>query len=284
MAETAPDTEIVGIIDADYVVDSSWLKDLVPFFADQDVGLVQAPQDHRDGKLSFMHAAMNSEYSGFFDIGMVERNEVNAIIMHGTMCLVRHAALVTAGRWSSDTICEDSDLGLSVMELGWRAHYTTRRYGRGQLPQDYAAFRTQRARWAGGAVQIIKKHWRQFLPGARQLDHDQKREVIVGWLAWLGAETVAVASAILNLIWAPFVALQLVVIPDTLLTLPILAAFLVSIVHLLSSYRLRVAVSYREDVWRNGRVHVRSVDGCKCSPEGRYFRPQSLLPSNEERR
>ncbi len=45
---TAVDAEIIGVIDADYVVQPDWLKDLVPAFADPRVGLVQAPQDHRD--------------------------------------------------------------------------------------------------------------------------------------------------------------------------------------------------------------------------------------------
>jgi hypothetical protein len=210
------------------------------------VGLIQAPQDHRDGDRSLMHSAMNAEYAGFFDIGMVERNEVNAIIVHGTMCLIRRTALEAAGGWSSDTICEDSDLGLTIMELGWRAHYTNRRYGWGLLPQDYLAFRTQRSRWAGGAVQIVRKHWRQFLPGVGRLDRDQKREFIFGWLSWFGAEIIAVAAAILNLIWVPFVAFKVVVIPDVLLTLPILTAFFVSFVHFACSYQLRVAVPYRQ--------------------------------------
>jgi cellulose synthase/poly-beta-1,6-N-acetylglucosamine synthase-like glycosyltransferase/exo-beta-1,3-glucanase (GH17 family) len=246
MAETAADAEIIGVIDADYVVDPQWLKHLVPGFADPEVGLIQAPQDHRDGDRSQIHAAMNAEYAGFFDIGMVERNEVNAIIVHGTMCLIRRTAMAAAGGWSSDTICEDSDLGLTILERGWRAHYTNRRYGWGLLPQDYEAFRTQRARWAGGAVQIVKKHWRQFLPGASLLNHDQKREFIFGWLNWFGAEIVAVAAALLNLIWVPFVAFKVVAIPDVLLTLPIVAAFLVSLIHFVCSYRLRVAVSYRQ--------------------------------------
>jgi cellulose synthase/poly-beta-1,6-N-acetylglucosamine synthase-like glycosyltransferase/exo-beta-1,3-glucanase (GH17 family) len=246
MTNTASDADIIGVIDADYVVDPQWLRDLVPGFSDPEVGLIQAPQDHRDGDRSFIHAAMNAEYAGFFDIGMVERNEVNAIIVHGTMCLIRRTAMEGAGGWSSDTICEDSDLGLTIMELGWRAHYTNRRYGWGLLPQDYLAFTTQRARWAAGAVQIVKKHWRQFLPGASRLDHDQKREFIFGWLTWFGAEIIAVAAAMLNLIWVPFVVFQLVVIPDVLLTLPILAAFFVSLIHFVSSYRLRVGVPYRQ--------------------------------------
>src|SRR4051812_3776878 len=52
MDRTAADAEIIGIIDADYVVQPDWLKDLVPVFADPRVGLVQAPQDHRDGDRS----------------------------------------------------------------------------------------------------------------------------------------------------------------------------------------------------------------------------------------
>src|ERR1700724_1052497 len=146
MERTAADAEIIGVIDADYVVDPDWLKDLVPSFADPEVGLIQAPQDHRDGDRSLIHAAMNAEYAGFFDIGMVERNEFNAIIVHGTMCLIRRTAMEAAGSWSSDTICEDSDLGLSIMELGWRAHYTNHRYGWGQLRQIYPRIRVQRAR------------------------------------------------------------------------------------------------------------------------------------------
>ncbi len=101
LAHTAPDAEIIGTIDADYVVDPDWLKDLVPLFADPRVGFVQSPQDHRDGDRSLMHAAMNAEYAGFFDIGMVQRNEFNAIVMHGTMCLIRRAAIekrLAAGR------------------------------------------------------------------------------------------------------------------------------------------------------------------------------------------
>jgi cellulose synthase/poly-beta-1,6-N-acetylglucosamine synthase-like glycosyltransferase/exo-beta-1,3-glucanase (GH17 family) len=246
MAETAGDAEIIGIIDADYVVDPAWLSDLVPGFSDPEVGLIQAPQDHRDGGRSELHAAMNAEYAGFFDIGMVERNEVNAIIVHGTMCLIRRTALAAAGGWSSDTICEDSDLGLTILELGWRAHYTNRRYGWGLLPQDYLAFKTQRARWAGGAVQIVKKHWRRFLPGTSRLDRDQKREFIFGWLNWFGAEIIAVAAALLNLVWVPFVAFKVVAIPDALLTLPIFSAFLVSLIHFVCSYRLRVGVPYRQ--------------------------------------
>jgi exo-beta-1,3-glucanase (GH17 family)/cellulose synthase/poly-beta-1,6-N-acetylglucosamine synthase-like glycosyltransferase len=244
MDRTAADAEIIGIIDADYVVQPDWLKDLVPVFADPRVGLVQAPQDHRDGGRSLMHYIMNGEYAGFFDIGMVQRNEANAIIVHGTMCLIRRAAMDMAGGWAGDTICEDTDLGLAIIEHGWLTHYTNQRYGHGLLPDTYEAFKKQRHRWAYGGFQIVKKHWRRFLPGASRLTPDQRREFALGWLNWLGAESLGVLVAILNLIWVPIVAFADIAIPDRILTLPIIAAFVVSLVHFVALYRLRVPVKW----------------------------------------
>ncbi|MEZ5820324.1 MAG: glycosyltransferase [Bradyrhizobium sp.] len=242
MDRTAVDAEIIGIIDADYVVHPDWLKDLVPLFADPRVGLVQAPQEHRDGDRSLMHYIMNGEYAGFFDIGMVQRNEFNAIIVHGTMCLIRRAAMDMAGGWSSDTICEDTDLGLTIQQQGWLTHYTNTRYGEGLLPDTYEAFKKQRHRWAYGGFQIVKKHWRRFLPGASRLTADQRREFSLGWLNWLGAESIGVVVAILNLIWVPIVVFAEISIPDRILTLPIIASFIVSLTHFLALYRLRVKV------------------------------------------
>jgi exo-beta-1,3-glucanase (GH17 family)/cellulose synthase/poly-beta-1,6-N-acetylglucosamine synthase-like glycosyltransferase len=248
LTHTADDAEIIGVIDADYVVHPDWLKDLVPVFADRSVGLVQAPQDHRDGARSLVHRAMNGEYAGFFDVGMVQRNELNAIVVHGTMCLIRRTALASAGGWSSDTICEDTDLGLAILEAGWQAHYTDRRYGHGLLPEGFEAFKKQRHRWAYGGVQIIKKHWRRLLPGASALTREQRREFAFGWLNWLGAESIGVAVAILNLLWVPVVAFVGIAVPDQVLTLPIIATFALSLLHFVAAYRLRVAIPTREMV------------------------------------
>ncbi len=242
LSHTAADAEIIGVIDADYVVRPDWLKDLVPVFADPKVGMVQAPQDHRDGDRTVMHHAMNGEYAGFFDIGMVQRNEANAIIVHGTMCLIRRAALVSSGGWTSDTIVEDCDLGLLVLEHGWQIHYTNRRYGHGLLPDTFEAYKKQRYRWAYGGLQILRKHWRYLLPRANALTREQKREFAVGWLNWLGAESIGVAVAMLNLVWVPVVAFAGIAIPDKILTVPILAAFVITLGHFVALYRLRVAI------------------------------------------
>lgn len=240
LAATDPRAEVIGILDADYVVERGWLRDLVPAFCDPKVGIVQAPQDHRDGHQSVMHQMLDSEYAGFFDIGMVHRNEADGIVVHGTMCLIRRAALAEAGNWSSDTICEDTDLGLSIVENGWSSLYTAHRYGRGLLPDTFLAFKRQRYRWAFGGFQIAKKHWRAMLPGRSRLSFQQKRAFSVGWVSWLGAESVGALLALLNLALVPFVQVVGTVVPEQVLTLPILATFVVTLAHFLVLYTQKV--------------------------------------------
>jgi exo-beta-1,3-glucanase (GH17 family)/cellulose synthase/poly-beta-1,6-N-acetylglucosamine synthase-like glycosyltransferase len=283
LEHTAPEAEIIGVLDADYVVAPDWLKDLVSAFAVPAVGLVQAPQDHRDGDRTLVHAAMNREYAGFFDIGMVQRNEANAIISHGTMCLVRRSALIDAGGWSTDTIVEDADLGLSLLARGWQTHYTRRRYGWGLLPSDFAAYKKQRHRWAYGGVQLIKKHWRAFIPGRTRLTAQQRNEFFFGWLIWLGAESMGIVLAVLNLIWVPLVVFAGIAVPEAVLMVPVIAAFLVMLLHFLVLYRTRVrapvlvslgaAVSamalqltvgraVTEGLFKDGAPFMRTAKGC----------------------
>ena len=130
------------------------------------------------------------------------------------------------------------------IERGWQVHYTTTRYGHGLLPDNYEAYQKQRYRWAYGGFQIVKKHWRSLMPGsATKLTREQKREFGFGWLSWLGAESLGVAVAALNLLWVPIVAFAEIAVPDRILTIPILASFAVSLLHFVVLYRLRVATT-----------------------------------------
>ncbi len=90
---TDPAAEYIAVIDSDYQVAPHWLRSVMPGFDDPKVGIVQAPQDYRDGKESLFKSILYEEYTGFFRIGMVERNEHNAIIQHGTMCVIRREAM-----------------------------------------------------------------------------------------------------------------------------------------------------------------------------------------------
>jgi len=237
---TSQDAEVIAILDADYTVDKAWLADLVPWFADPMIAMVQAPQDHRNGDRSWSAMAMDREYAGFFDIGMVQRAKDNASVTHGTMLLLRRTALVGIGGWDEQFICEDTHLGLTLLEHGWRAAYTRRRYGAGLLPDDFIAFRSQRWRWAYGAMRIMIAHWRSMLPGSRTLTPAQKWHFMVGWMHWLG-DALAIISAVGCALWSFWVAFSgLGDLPPPAVTTAILVAILVSTAHAVVGYGLRV--------------------------------------------
>lgn len=186
LPHTDPNATIIGVIDSDYLVDPTWLRDLVPQFKQGSLAIVQAPQDYRDGDENIFKSMCYSEYRGFFFIGMITRNERNAIIQHGTMSLIRKSALEEVGGWSEWCITEDAELGLRIFEHGYEAMYIPKSYGKGLIPDTFIDYKKQRYRWAYGAMQIMKRH-KETLSGFKKsrLTAGQIYHFLAGWLPWI---------------------------------------------------------------------------------------------------
>lgn len=185
LQQTDSRAQVVGVVDADYVVTPDWLATLVPHFMDEKVAVVQAPQAHRDWENNFFRRMSNWEFEGFFRIGMHHRHERNALIQHGTMTLVRKQSLADVGGWSEWCICEDTELGLRLLEKGYELRYIDENFGRGLTPANFNALKSQRFRWAFGAMQILKHHM-PFLLGKSTLTFGQRYHFLTGWFGWLG--------------------------------------------------------------------------------------------------
>jgi len=246
LGHTDPAAEVVAVLDADYVVHRDWLKDLVPHFADPKVAVVQAPQDNRQWRGDTFRTMCTWEYAGFFHLGMVQRNERNAIIQHGTMTMVRRTALDEVGGWSEWCITEDAELGLKLLERGHQTLYTERSYGWGVPPDTFQGYKKQRFRWAYGSVQIVKEHWRALLAG-RKLDAAQRFHFAAGWLPWLN-DGLLVLFTVMALGWT--LALSLaggrIAFPPPVFLLPILAVFVVRMVRSVWMYARRVPCTLEE--------------------------------------
>ncbi len=206
LALTDPAAQWIAVVDADYVVDPQWFRQVQSHFQDPAVGLVQAPQAHRHWSAHRFDRMMNWETEGFFRIGMHHRNERTAIIQHGTMTVVRAADLRRLG-WNEDCICEDTELGLRLLQSGYRAVYVDRRLGTGLLPRDFSAYTRQRKRWAQGAMQIFRRHARSLL-GRSRLSLAQRYHFLAGWLPWLGDTlhflfTIIVIAFSLGMVYLP---------------------------------------------------------------------------------
>lgn len=185
LAQTDPRAEWIALVDADYLVRPDWFSEIGGYFSQPDVGLVQAPQAHRDFSSSVLSRMMNWEYEGFFRVGMHHRHERNAIVQHGTMTVIRAEVMRDLGGWNIRCICEDTELGLRILKLGFRAVYVDQVLGVGLVPADFSAYRRQRRRWAQGAVQILRTHWRALI-GRSLLTWGQRYHFLAGWLPWLG--------------------------------------------------------------------------------------------------
>ncbi|HEX6571705.1 MAG TPA: glycosyltransferase [Steroidobacteraceae bacterium] len=249
LRHTAPDVRTIAVIDADYIVRPDWLRDLVPAFSNPRTGIVQAPQDYRDAHESAFKAMCHAEYRGFFHIGMVTRNERNAIIQHGTMTIVRRELLERVG-WAEWCITEDAELGLRIFDEGYEATYVDQSYGRGVMPDTFLDFKKQRSRWAFGAMQIMRAHATALFRGRDTgLTPGQRYHFIAGWLPWL-ADGFNLLVNCAALAWSlVMVAFPRHVEPPLLMfsVLP-LSLFVFKLAKLLHLYRTRVGANLRQTV------------------------------------
>lgn len=239
---TAADAEVVGVIDADYIVTPDWLSALTPYFERPEVAFVQAPQDHYDWRGNAFKEMINWEYAGFFNIGMIQRNEHNAIIQHGTMTLIRRSALQEVDRWAEWCICEDAELGLRLFEAGYQSVYVNRRFGYGLTPDSFTSYKKQRFRWAYGAVQILKRHWREMLPGRKsRLTPAQRYHFVAGWMPWF-ADAAGLLFSLAAVVWTIGVLAlpRYFEFPLTLFLIPTIGVFVIKVLQFLWLYKARV--------------------------------------------
>lgn len=245
LARTAPDATVIAVIDSDYAVESDWLRDLAPQFLKPEVAIVQAPQDYRDDHENLFKAMCYAEYRGFFSIGMVIRNERNAIIQHGTMTMVRRTVLEEVGAWAEWCITEDAELGLRIFEKGHEAVYVAKSYGKGLMPDTFIDFKKQRFRWAYGSVQIIRHHLGALLRDKQsRLTYGQRYHFIAGWLPWM-ADSMNLIFIVGALLWSLFMIHNPTKVdaPMMILSIVPLVFFVFKVVKMLYLYHRRVNAS-----------------------------------------
>lgn len=197
--KTHPDADVIGVVDADYVVTKDWLAALIPHFIEPQVAVVQAPQAHRAWENNFFKRMCNWEFEGFFRIGMHHRHERNALIQHGTMTLIRHQSLKELNGWSEWCICEDTELGLRLLENDYELRYVDEVFGRGLTPANFKALKSQRFRWAFGAMQILKHHAPKLI-GKSNLSFSQRYHFLTGWFGWFG-DTLQLFFTVGSIFW-----------------------------------------------------------------------------------
>ncbi|MBI5557237.1 MAG: glycosyltransferase [Deltaproteobacteria bacterium] len=244
LAHTAPEATVIAVIDSDYTVTPNWLRDLAPQFSNPKTAIVQAPQDYRDDRENLFKAMCYAEYRGFFYIGMITRNERNAIIQHGTMTMVRKSVLAEVDGWAEWCITEDAELGLKIFEKGYEAAYIADSYGQGLMPDTFIDFKKQRFRWAYGAVQIMRHHAGTLFRGGSSLTLGQRYHFIAGWLPWM-ADSLNLLFTLAALFWSVGMTIfpKVVDPPLVILSAMPLTLFIFKMAKMFYLYRSRVGAT-----------------------------------------
>jgi cellulose synthase/poly-beta-1,6-N-acetylglucosamine synthase-like glycosyltransferase len=185
---TDPRAEIIGLIDADDIVQPHYLRETASYFSDPNIGFVQTCESNRDFEGSPYYTACVDSYQGFYLAVMSSRQERDTVPFVGTMGLFRRSALESVGGWNEWCICEDTEASLRVLKDGWSGLYIPRCFGRGVVPPSWAGMLTQRHRWCFGAMQILRLHWRSLMPWDRSPDNHltgaQRRDYLMASLGW----------------------------------------------------------------------------------------------------
>ena len=218
-------------------------------FDNPRIAIVQAPQDYRDEHDNAFKAMCYAEYRGFFYIGMITRNERNAIIQHGTMTLVRRYVLWAVGGWAEWCITEDAELGLRVFEAGYEALYIAHSYGARSHARHL--HRLQDASASAGPTAPCRScgitRPRCCVPRSSALTAGQRYHFIAGWLPWI-ADGFNLLFNIAAIGWsiAMIVAPQKIDPPLMVFSVLPLSLFMFKLVKLVHLYTHRVGMNFRQ--------------------------------------
>ena len=155
------DGEFIVTLDADHVPMPDLIEQVIGFFADPKVAIVQTSQDFYNLD-SFQHVTKwKNKYAWqqqelFFSVIQPGKDRFNATMYCGSPAMVRRSALDQIGGFAGETITEDMHTGLRLQKQGLRVLYYNQSLARGLAPQTFNGFASQWWRWGHGAMQVLR--------------------------------------------------------------------------------------------------------------------------------
>ena len=182
-------TSYLAVVDADYRVKNNFLTIAVHHLERNDIAFVQFPQAYRNAAVCARGVEL--ELRDYFQTFARQANRARAMLLTGTLSVIRVNDLAHVGGWSAQTITEDAELGVRFFQAGRQGLFIDQVVGEGLLPFDFPSLENQRRRWVTGNLQCLFRlkasitaaiaSWRGFGSIAVQLS---------AWLTWWSIPTV----------------------------------------------------------------------------------------------
>ncbi len=168
--------EFIAIFDADFVPPRDILRNVVNYFTDDKVGMVQVRWDHLNRDASILTKTQAIFLDAHFVIEHTARNRSGRFMhFNGTAGVWRRTTIDDAGGWQHDTLTEDLDLSYRAQMKGWQFVYLPQFCAPAELPPEIISFKQQAHRWTKGGFQTAIKLLPRIL-WARHLSYRVKLE------------------------------------------------------------------------------------------------------------
>jgi cellulose synthase/poly-beta-1,6-N-acetylglucosamine synthase-like glycosyltransferase/peptidoglycan/xylan/chitin deacetylase (PgdA/CDA1 family)/spore germination protein YaaH len=157
------DEEVYVGIDADTVIAPDAISKLIPHFADPRIGAM-AGNAKVGNRVNLWTRWQALEYitSQNFERRALDLFHVVTVVP-GAIGAWRTAPVKTAGGYPLNTVAEDADLTMHLLEMGYRVDYEDRSLAFTEAPIDARGLMRQRFRWSFGTLQAVWKHRAAFI-------------------------------------------------------------------------------------------------------------------------
>ncbi len=161
--------EFIAIFDADFIPPRDILRNVVDYFSDERIGMVQVRWDHLNRDASILTRTQAIFLDAHFIIEHTARNRSGRFMhFNGTAGIWRRKTIEDAGGWQHDTLTEDLDLSYRAQLKGWRFVYLPQFCAPAELPPEIISFKQQAHRWTKGgfqtAIKLLPRILRSRLP------------------------------------------------------------------------------------------------------------------------
>ncbi len=153
--------ELIAIFDADFTINSNFLKETIPHFENQ-TGMVQTRWLFNNENQNFLTSLQAMALDSHFLIDQPGRNSAQYFInFNGTGGIWRKKCIESIGGWQDKSLTEDLDLSYRAQLSNWQFKYLPQFGNLSELPSTMAGIKSQQFRWAKGAAECAKLFLKQ---------------------------------------------------------------------------------------------------------------------------
>lgn len=151
--------EFVAIFDADFLPPADFLRNTIPHFNADNIGVVQTRWTHININYSILTRLQAFALDAHFSVEQQGRNAAGYFMnFNGTAGVWRTKCIEDAGGWQADTLTEDLDLSYRAQLKGWKFKFMENLESPAELPAAMGAIKSQQFRWTKGAAETARKN------------------------------------------------------------------------------------------------------------------------------